>query len=489
VGRTIMRRKFVGRERELAELEERWRSGQPELFIVYGRRRVGKTELLLQFSRLNGKRTLYFLASQVTPQEHLRQLTEVMWETFTDPLLESLTFMDWETIFTYLGEQARKERLLVILDEFPYLCEAAPELPSVIQRFWDLRGKESQVFLVLCGSQLGFMEREVLGERSPLYGRRTGQLRLRPFDFREASLFFPGYNPRERLIAYGILGGMPAYLTRFSPKLSLRENLLREMLQVQGYLYEEPRFLLRIELRDPKVYASILGAIASGCTKLNEIAQRAGITVQAASKYLGVLQALELVEREVPFTARAPQRSKRGRYRLRDNYLNFWFRFVQPHSSMIEAGQGNVVYERFIAPNLDEYMGRVFEEVARSYMQLYASEELELPPVLRVGRAWGRDFEIDLIAEHADGSWTIGECKWVRRSVGERVLHKLQAKATQLLRIVKFPENLRYAIFSSSGFTPAMRRSAEKDRENVLLLSAAELLGTEATAGKRLDNS
>ena len=242
MGRNIMRRGFIGRERELAELQERWRSGQPELFVVYGRRRVGKTELLLQFSRMDNKKTLYFLASQVTRQEHLRQFTEIMRETFSDPVLQSLTFTDWEAVLTYLGERAREERFLLILDEFPYLCEAAPGLPSAIQRFWDLHGKGTKIFLVLCGSQLGFMEREVLGERSPLYGRRTGQLRLRPFHFREASLFFPGYSQRERLIAYGILGGMPAYLIRFSPELSLRENLLREMLQVQGYLYEEPAF-------------------------------------------------------------------------------------------------------------------------------------------------------------------------------------------------------------------------------------------------------
>ena len=472
-----MHRRFIGREQELAELEARWRSGRAELFVVYGRRRVGKTELLLQFSRRIHGKTLYFLATQVTRQEHLRQLTEVLRETFHDPLLESLTFTDWEAVFAYLGKQAQEERLLVILDEFPYLCEAAPELPSVIQRFWDLQGKNSQLFLVLCGSQLGFMEREVLGERSPLYGRRTGQLRLRPFNFREAALFFPGYSPREKLVAYGILGGMPAYLTRFSPERPLRENLLREMLQVQGYLYEEPRFLLRMELRDPKVYASILGAVASGCTKLNEIAQRAGLTVQVASKYLGVLQDLELVEREVPFTARVPQRSKRGRYRLTDHYLNFWFRFVQPHSTMIEAGQGPFVYKRYIVPYLGEYMGQVFEEVARSYLRLYADTELGLLPVSRIGREWGKDFEIDLIAEHADGSWTFGECKWSRRPVGMRVLKELQRKTENLAQFVKIPEKVRYLIASANGFTPELIRRLQKDPERILLLSIDDLLG------------
>jgi len=472
-----MERVFIGRERELAELEERWRAGRPELFIVYGRRRVGKTELLLQFSRRGDKKTVYFLASQVTRQEHLRQLSEVMRETFPDPLLESMTFTTWESFLSYLGERARKERFLMVLDEFPYLCEATPELPSTIQRFWDLHGKESRIFLVLCGSHLGFMERQVLGERSPLYGRRTGQLRLRPFDYREASRFFPKYSPREKLIAYGIVGGMPAYLVRFSPELPLRENLLREMLRAQGYLYEEPHFLLRMELRDPKVYASILGAIASGCTKLNEIAQRAGLTVQVASKYLGVLQELELVEREVPFTARAPRRSKRGRYHLRDNYLNFWFRFVQPYSSMVEAGQGGYVYDRFIAPGLDEYMDHVFEGVARAYMRLYAPEELGMPPVLRVGREWGADFEIDIVTEHTDGSWTFGECKWTRAPVGERVLHQLRAKVKSLSNHAAVPKEVRYAIFSSGGFTPKLKRLAQGAPGTIFLIRTNELLG------------
>lgn len=471
-----MNAKFIDRERELEELKARWHSGRAELFVIYGRRRVGKTELLLQFARSGDKRALYFLASQVTRREHLRQFTELLRETFEDPLLETLTFTDWEPVFTYLAGQAQDERLLVILDEFPYLCEAAPELPSVLQRFWDLHGRESLLFLVLCGSQLGFMEREILGEQAPLYGRRTGQLRLRPLSFREAARFFPDYGPREQLIAYAILGGMPAYLLRFDPRLAIRENLLREMLQVQGYLYEEPHFLLRMELRDPKVYASLLGAIASGCTKLNEIAQRAGLTVQAASKYLGVLRELGLMEREVPLTARAPQRSKRGRYHLLDPYLSFWFRFVQPHASLIEAGRGELVYERFIAPSLDEHLGRVFEKVSREYLRLHGSEELGLEPLLRVGRHWGADFELDIMAEHADGSWSFGECKWSRRPVGLPVLRKLRE------RIQRLPERFRpprapVLIFSSGGFTERLRRAAQAGTEQVSLISLEDLVG------------
>jgi len=471
-----MLREFIDRERELEELEARWRSGRAELLVVYGRRRVGKTELLLQFARRGRKKALYFLASQVTRQEHLRQFTELLRGAFQDPLLETLTFTDWESALTYLGERA-KERLLLIFDEFPYLCEASPELPSVLQRFWDLHGRESRLFLVLCGSQLGFMEREVLGERAPLYGRRTGQLRLRPLSFREAARFFPNYTPREQFIAYGILGGMPAYLLRFDPQRSIRENLLREMLQVQGYLYEEPLFLLRMELRDPKVYASLLGAIASGCTKLNEIAQRAGLPVQAASKYLAVLKELGLVEREVPLTARAPQRSKRGRYRICDHYLNFWFRFIQPHASLIEAGQGELVYERFIEPYLDEYLGLVFEEAAREYLRLYAGSELGLEPVLRVGRHWGAEFELDVVAEHADGSWSFGECKWTRRPVGLPVLHKLRENVQRLPERFRPPGETHYFIFSSGDFTEGLRRKAQAESDHIFLISLGDLLG------------
>ncbi len=469
---------FIDREQELTALEQRWTTKQAELLIVYGRRRVGKTELLLRFARHSAKRYLYFLATQGTQAEQLRQLSEILRQTFQDPLLRTLTFSDWNTVFTYLGQQARQKRLLVILDEFPYLCEATPELPSIIQRFWDLEGQHSRLFLVLCGSQLGFMERKVLGERSPLYGRRTGQLRLQPLDFRAASQFFPGYEPRERLLAYGMLGGMPAYLRRFSPALSLKANLLRELLNVQGYLYEEPRFLLRMELRDVRVYASMLGAIASGCTRLNEIAQRVGVPVHTASKYLSVLQELALIVREVPFTARAPQRSKRGRYRILDPFLRFWYRFVYPHASLIEAGQGRLVYERFIAPQLDTYMGSIFEEVVRTYLERYAARELGLPPVVRTGRIWSGDFDVDLVAEHVDGSWTIGECKWARRPVGVRVLTVLLQRHKRLGQMIRLPKRIRYLVASGGGFSPGLLR---QQRDEVLLLSLNELLSASET--------
>nr|BAL52713.1 ATPase [uncultured prokaryote] len=461
---------FVNRHSELEGLESRWRSGQAELVIVYGRRRVGKTELLLRFAQ--EKRALYFLAAQATETEHLRQFSHQLRTTLADPLLEQLTLTNWESALAYLAQQAQHERLLVVLDEFPYLCEAQPTLPSLLQRFWDLQGQRTQLFLVLCGSHVSFMERELLAQRAPLYGRRTAQLQLQPLSFRDASLFFTSYTPRQRLAAYGVLGGMPAYLQRFDPRRSLRENLVREVLNPQGFLFEEPHFVLRMELRDPKTYMALLGAIAAGCTRLNEIAQRTGLAVQTASKYLDVLRGLGLVAREVSLWERAPQRSKKGRYRIADPFLQFWFRFVAPYLSLIAAGSGELVYERFIAPQLDAYLGTIFEEVCREYMRRYGAE-LGEPPAQRVGAHWGADFDIDVVIEHIDGSWSFGECKWTRRPMGTQELVTLQERVTQLQ---PKPRKIRsYLLFSGGGFTEGLRESAQA--QPVHLVDLSRLLG------------
>lgn len=472
-----MRKRFIGRKDELRVLEERWRTGRPELIVVYGRRRVGKTELLLQFSRRRRKKTLYFLATQVTRKEHLRQFTGLMRTIFTDPLLHAMTFETWEDVFIYLGEKAKQERLLVVLDEFPYLVDSSPELPSVLQKFWDLQAPQTRIFLVLCGSHMGFMETEVLGEKSPLFGRRTAQILLRPFDYREAGLFFPNYTNEEKLRVYGMLGGMPAYLLRFSGERSLEDNLYLEMLHPQGFLYVEPQFLLKMELRDPRVYAGILGAIASGCTRLNEIAQRVGLPVQKVSKYLTVLQEMGLVAREVPFTARAPHRSKKGRYRIVDPYLNFWFRFVQPYTSLIESGRGKAVFQRYISPYFSSYMGRIFEQIARAYMIRYAPDAWAIPPVMRVGREWHGDVEIDVMAEHVDGSWSLGKCKWTRRVLGEGIYRNLREKTQQLSAWVRFPDRVRFFVFSTGPFSQRLHR--RQDRDTFFLIGLEELFGTQ----------
>ena len=460
---------FVNRHQELATLEQMFQSGVAEFFVLYGRRRVGKTELLTQFCK--GKRGIYFLASQLKTQDQLRQLTETSRHVINDPLLQSLVFDDWESAFIYFAQQAQEERLVLVLDEFQYLCEDSPALPSLIQRFWDLHGKNSKLFLILCGSRVSFMEQEVLAERSPLYGRRTGQLRLMPLSYRDSGSFFPEQSGKEKLIRYGITGGIPAYLNQFStPQATFEQQIKDKLLTPQRYLFDEVNFLLRSELREPRTYASLLHAIAEGATRLNEISQRVGLEPTNANKYLSVLRELGLIKRETPVTERAPQKSRKGLYKIADNYVKFWFRFVLPNRSLIESGNADLVYRQMIAPHLSQYMGGIFEDVCRQYVERYWEEKLEVAP-RRVGVHWESDLEIDVLTENIDGSHWFGECKWWNARVGENVLNRLIENAGRVRD--QWKQHPRYVLFSANGFTEALQQRSEK--AGVSLIETADL--------------
>ena len=378
---------FIGRRRELAVLQELADSGKPELFVLYGRRRVGKTELLQQLCK--GRRAAYFLAAQVRDKDNLRAFRKVLEEGLGDPLIGSIEFPDWTAALTYAAERAGTERLVLVLDEFPYLCESNPGLPSLIQRFWDLRGKRSSLMLVLCGSQVSFMEKEVLAERSPLFGRRTGQRRLEPLAPSEALGFFRTWKREQALLAYGIVGGMPAYLGRLDERVTLEENLLREVLRPEGYLFDEVHYLLHTELTNPSTYNSILAAVARGAERVGDVALSVGVDSPTANKYLHVLRELRLVSREVPLTDPDPLRSRRGVYRIADRFVAFHFRHVQPHLSLIEAGRGARVLEEFIRPDFprlsEEALGELLLERLRHEAAELVGEEIS-----DVGRHPGR---------------------------------------------------------------------------------------------------
>jgi len=353
---------FVGRERELRVLEELHGSARPELFVLYGRRRVGKTELLQRFCE--GRRAVYFQAAQVRERDNLRAFRDALCESLGDELAASVELPDWGGALSFAAERAGAERLVVVLDEFPYLCEANKGLPSIVQRFWDSRGKRSRLMLVLCGSQVSFMEREVLAERSPLFGRRTAQRRLEPLSPRDALDFFPRWKVRERVLAYAILGGMPAYLRRFDDARPLRANVLREILRPEGYLFDEVQFLLKNELSNPATYNSILSAVARGEKRVGDIALAVGVDSTTANKYLSVLRELGFVEREIPVTDPDPLRSRRGAWRIADRFLTFHFRHVQPQVSLISAGRGARVLEEIVEPDL----ARLFDEARLDFV-------------------------------------------------------------------------------------------------------------------------
>ncbi|MEZ6003702.1 MAG: ATP-binding protein [Planctomycetota bacterium] len=378
---------FVGRDRELQVLEELADSGQAELFVLYGRRRVGKTELLQQLCEK--RRAVYFLAAQVRERDNLRAFRDAMKDSLSDPLLEGLEFPDWSTALGFAAERAGDQRLILVLDEFPYLCESSKGLPSQIQKFWDTRGKRSSLMLVLCGSQVSFMENEVLAERSPLFGRRTGQRRLEPLEPAESLKFFPDWPVSMQVTAYGILGGMPAYLRRFQTGRSLKDNLLREVLRPEGYLFDEVQFLLRSELTSPATYNSILAAVARGVDKVGDIALAVGVDSPTAGKYLHVLRELRLIEREVPITDPNPLRSRHGRYRIADRFVAFHFRHVQPNLSLIHAGRGEVVYRDQVEPDLERLFDEARLEFILAHLRREAAESIG-EEIVEIGRYGGR---------------------------------------------------------------------------------------------------
>jgi len=427
---------FIGRQRELAVLQELADSGKPELFVLYGRRRVGKTELLQQLCK--GRRAAYFLAAQVRDKDNLRAYRKVLEEALGDPLIGSIEFPDWTAALSYAAERAGTERLVLVLDEFPYLCESNPGLPSLLQRFWDLRGKRSSLMLVLCGSQVSFMEKEVLAERSPLFGRRTGQRRLDPLALSEALGFFRTWKREQALLVYGIVGGMPAYLGRLDQRLTLEENLLREVLRPEGYLFDEVHYLLHTELTNPSTYNSILAAVARGAERVGDVALAVGVDSPTANKYLHVLRELRLVAREVPLTDPDPLRSRRGVYRIADRFVAFHFRHVQPHISLIEAGRGERVLEEFIRPDFprlsEEALGELLLERLR-----HDAAELVGEEIADVGRHAGRAVRalartvsgrtVAVLSAEADESTIDEELKELRPVLGAGFVQLVSSRA------------------------------------------------------------
>jgi AAA+ ATPase superfamily predicted ATPase len=310
-------------------------------------------------------------------------------EGLSDELALNIELPDWSSALSFAAERAGNERLVVVLDEFPYLCESSQGLPSQIQRFWDTRGKRSNLMLVLCGSQVSFMEKEVLAERSPLFGRRTAQRRLEPLSPTDALQFFPRWELHQRVLAFGILGGMPAYLGRFDDAVSLEKNLLREVLRPEGYLFDEVQFLLRGELSSPATYNSILAAVARGGERVGDIAADVGVDSTTANKYLSTLRELGLVEREVPITDPNPLRSRRGRYRIADRFLAFHFRHVQPNLSLIHAGRGEKVLEEMVQPDYERLFDQARLDLILAHLAREAAEVVG-EEIVEVGRHPGR---------------------------------------------------------------------------------------------------
>ncbi len=418
--------RFINRNAELEFLESRYNSKTSELIVIYGRRRIGKTELVLEFSRKHPH--VYFLATEVPIEENLRSLQVVMARYLKDSLFELARFETWESLFSEFLNRKGKEKVIIIIDEFPYLISAYRPIVSIFQKIWDtMVRKRNDVMLILCGSSIGMMETEVLGYKSPLYGRRTGQWKVEELEFSYLKAFFPQHTFSEHVKFYGIVGGTPGYLTKLDPMLTFEENLRKNVITKGSYLYEEAEMLLKQELRMPNNYFAILQAIAAGKHRYGEIVNETNLDKSLVSKYLVVLQRLGLIKKVLPVNVSVKKkiRSKKGLYYFSDNYFAFWFRFIFPFKYLLESNQMEeylVVFNR----DFESYIGTVFESLMREQFL----KKLIRAPFKEVGRWWHKDTEIDIVGVTLDNRCFFIEVKWSELSAkrAHQIIKSLERK-------------------------------------------------------------
>jgi AAA+ ATPase superfamily predicted ATPase len=435
--------KFVDREQELKYLREILASKEFQLIPVWGRRRIGKTSLLLK--ALNGK-GLYFLSNEVTDSQNLERFQEAAAAQLGDPTIRDLK-PDWEIIFRKLADR----NLPIVLDEFPYLVASNPAIPSIFQSIVDLHLKRTGTKLFLCGSSIRMMESSVLEYKAPLYGRRTGQIFLRSLKFVHLREFFPRYGFEDLVRVYGVCGGVPPYLESLDPKLSFWDNIRSKVLNKRFLFAYEVDFLLKQEFTSLGVYKSIIKAIADGRTQVNEIRDLLGAGKSDISPYLNKLTAIGLLQREVPVTE-LEKMSRKGIYRIADQFLAFHSRYIFQNWAMIEAGQTEGVLE-LVRKDYDTYLGRVFEKIAQDAFLDWSKSHNKVWE--KVGRWWFKESEIDLVALSSSRNEMIcAEVKWSARPLGPEILDKLVHKSHEI-RWGKPDKKIKYMIISRGGFTPA----------------------------------
>ena len=443
---------FYNRRRELEFLLNKFQSARPELLIFRGRRRVGKTFLLQEFARKVN--SLYFMGTISSHRDQLAVFSQTASHCFNDPLLKTRPFASWDEFFLYLHQNIEK-RTAVIIDEYPYLVESYPGLSTILQKYWDEYFiANPNLFLVLNGSALSMMERETLYGKAPLYGRRTGQWLVKPFNVLENQHFFSTHSLIRSIEWYAISGGVPFYSQILSAYNTPLKAIEKEILTFGQTLFEEVEFLLRGEFRNPRSYFPILKAIALGSRKFGEISSKTGYDKANLTKYLSTLTELHLIRREVPITEEHPAKSKKGLFFLNDHFMNLWFRFVFPYQSELEAGQIKSIYEKIVKPQFDYFVSQVCETIIRELLVLNCFG-LNFK-FNRVGRFWNKNTEIDIFGYTEDDDTVAGEIKWSKSPVTAHEIKTLLNKQRYIASFVR--GNLRWLFISKSGFEKAITK-------------------------------
>ena len=462
---------FIDRTPELSTLKSEYDKKGAGLIVIYGRRRVGKTTLIREF--LKNKPHIYFLADKQFETELIGRLRNSISEYLKDPNLAEIEFKTWDSLFDYWVRHADfSKKVVFVIDEFQYLASVNNAFPTIFQRVWDDKLKERNILVILCGSLINMMYSTTLSYNSPLYGRRTGQIKLDPVSFKYFHNFFPHVSDEKLIELYSVIGGIPKYIEIFNPQKNVFENIKEHILEKKGYLYAEPRFILSEEVSETTTYFSILKTIAAGQHKMGNIASRLMTSTQNLTGYFNMLIDLGILERRVPVTEAMPEKSKMGLYFIKDNFFRFWFRYVFANQNYLEMENTDYVFRK-VKDEFDEFVSLTFEDIAANiFFDQKVIRSLPFEPE-KWGRWWDRKNEIDLVAINSSEKKALFiECKWSKRLVDIDVLTDLKNKASQVDWFKDEREDY-FAIISKKGFTKRLVELAE--REGIMLRSISQI--------------
>ena len=472
--------KFIGRRKELEALEQEYqRDGG--FVVLYGRRRVGKTTLIKEF--IKDKTAFYFLATEEVESQSMKRLAGVLARATNNPMLGRVAFSDWLDLFQEAARYRTEEKKVLIIDEFPYLVKTNQAFPSILQNAWDEFLKDSNIMLILCGSLIGMMRKHALSYESPLYGRRTAQIRLTPLTFTDVHTAQP--QPFEKAVEqYAVTGGVPKYLEFFRPDGELLEQIKSVILSKSGFLYEEPSFLLKDEVQSAANYFSIIRGIADGNHKLGKLAGALGMESSALTPYLSTLIELGFLVKDTPVTEKNPEKSRKGLYFISDNFVRFWFRYVYPYKGELELDNQQVSLDELNKDFVQKFVAFAYEDICKDiFAALCRSGELDFTPS-RIGSYWlndvSNDTQIDVMAvDHQRKLLFAGECKYHNKPVDAPVYYALEEKVKKSTELhTAFPAyQVIYGLFSKSGFTQRMTEQAH-GRPDILLIQEDHILSS-----------
>ena len=460
---------FIGREREMATLNHLYQSDKFEFVVIYGRRRVGKTALINQF--IQDKEAIYYMGVESNSKQNLENFSKNIMEYKVNIQVDT-SFLSFQAALEYVFQLAEKERLVLAIDEYPYVARSSESFASTIQLLIDKYKDHSKLMLILCGSSMSYMEDHVLSYKAPLYGRRTAQMKIQPFDFFDTCQYFCNFSDEDRALVYGMVGGTPQYLLQMDDRLNIEENMKNTFLNPNSFLFEEPENLLKQEVREPALYNAIITAIATGSSRVAEISTKVGEQSSVCTNYLKNLMALGLIQKETPYGEKT---SRKSIYSINDNMFRFWYRFIPENNSIIVRGATNLAYKR-IEPHLSDYMGKVFEEICKQYLWKLLLDGNCPIEFNDLGRWWGTNpsthnqEEIDIMGEQDKNTALFGECKWTNQKVDTGILETL-LKRSQLFHYSK----IQLYLFAKTGFTEGCKALAEK-MGNVALVTYDDML-------------